>query len=225
MELDSDGVAAVFPPMQERGASRWRAGGRLVLVHASSERPVELPAGDCWFRREEPSRAPRLLIVPSGRELQCPKRTLDPPAQREFLGTGAKNSSGSASASGTNCWALEDFLDVHEADPGGRRSSRAGRRRGLPGEAAADYGRPEMLWTITNPVTVDCGSVDVALDAFYTLRPCRLGSRRPAWPAGGPRRPRHRGRRRSVRVARLSVRVRGRVAVRVSGCLRCPRLR
>src|SRR5215208_8481269 len=38
MELDSDGVAAVFPPMQERGASRSRAGGRLVLVHLSSER-------------------------------------------------------------------------------------------------------------------------------------------------------------------------------------------
>jgi hypothetical protein len=31
-ELDSDGVAAAFPPMQEPGGSRSRAGRRLVLV-------------------------------------------------------------------------------------------------------------------------------------------------------------------------------------------------
>ncbi len=37
MELDGDGVAAVFPPMQERGASRSRAGGRLVLVEAVAQ--------------------------------------------------------------------------------------------------------------------------------------------------------------------------------------------
>ena len=34
MELDRDSVAAVFPPMQERGASRSRPGGRLVLVRS-----------------------------------------------------------------------------------------------------------------------------------------------------------------------------------------------
>jgi hypothetical protein len=45
MELASDGGAAVFPPMQERGASRSRAGGRLLLVRRGSERRgIDTPA-------------------------------------------------------------------------------------------------------------------------------------------------------------------------------------
>jgi hypothetical protein len=38
MELGSDGGAAAFPQMQQRGGSRWRAGGCLVLVRAEPAR-------------------------------------------------------------------------------------------------------------------------------------------------------------------------------------------
>jgi hypothetical protein len=37
MELDSDGSAAAFPPMQERDGSRSRDGGRLILVRSRSD--------------------------------------------------------------------------------------------------------------------------------------------------------------------------------------------
>jgi hypothetical protein len=46
MELDSALGAAAFPPMQERGGSRSRAGGRLVVVR--SEHPQRRPRGDCF---------------------------------------------------------------------------------------------------------------------------------------------------------------------------------
>jgi hypothetical protein len=67
MELDSDGVAAVFPPMQERGASRSRAGGRLVLVRLRSERARQAVRQDCSFAKKQESPPALLVVIQGGR--------------------------------------------------------------------------------------------------------------------------------------------------------------
>ena len=64
MELDSDGGAAAFPPMQERDGSRSRAGGRLVLVRSRCLRRSRPRA---CFRRRSRSTGCGDALVRAGR--------------------------------------------------------------------------------------------------------------------------------------------------------------